>query len=391
MGFLGYPRADGSVGVRNHVVVMASVGYVNGVVQQIARHLPQVKPITHTEGCGRSEEDLESTLRTLVGLGQNPNVAAVLVVGLGTEAFGAERIAQGIAETGKPVAHVVVKDAGGSRKAIEAGVVAARELLEAAGRVERRDAPWDKLTIAVECGGSDALSGITANPAVGVCADWLVSQGGSVILSEITEMIGTEEILRRRAASDAVIDKIDGALDKQKRLAAAVLGPLASGATISPGNMEGGITSIQEKSLGCIIKGGSTKIQDVLAYGERAERPGLNIMDTPGSDIFSITGMAAGGAQVVIFTTGRGSPAGFPIAPVVKVSTNSDTWQRLNDDIDLNAGRVIDGASVDQVGGELVELLGKVVNGQPTKAEANNYDLLAIHVNGPAVRRSSAR
>lgn len=391
MGFLGYPRPDGSAGVRNHVIVLSTVAYVNGIVQQIVREIPQLKAITHTEGCGRSEEDLEDTAQTLIGLGRNPNVAAVLVVGLGTEAIGAAEIARGIAESGKPVEALVVKDAGGSRKAIQVGIEAARRLLEGARGVERQEFPWDKLTIAVECGGSDALSGITANPAVGVCADWLVEQGGTVMLSEITEMIGTEEILRRRAASEEVADKIDGALDKQKRLAMAVLGPLASGATISPGNMDGGITSIQEKSLGCIIKGGTTTIVDVLDYAEPAKRPGLNIMDTPGSDIFSITGLAAGGAQLIIFTTGRGSPAGFPIAPVVKVSTNTDCFQRLNDDIDLNAGQIIEGMSVDAVGEQLVELVGKVASGQTTKAEANGYDLLAIHVNGPAVRRSSAR
>lgn len=391
MGFLGYPRADGSVGVRNHVVVMASVNYANGVVEKVAKLVPGVKAIAHTEGCGRSREDLELAARTLVGLGNNPNVAAVLVVGLGTEAIGAPDIAERIAATGKPVETVVIQKEGGSRKATEKAVDIARRLVAEASKVDRQPFGWDKLTLAMKCGGSDALSGITANPAIGECADWLVGEGGAVVLAEVTEMIGTEKILARRAASDEVAQKIDSVIAKQKQYAAKVLGPLASGATIAPGNVKGGITSIQEKSLGCIIKGGTTAIVDVVPYAAPIEKKGLNIMDTPGSDIFCITGMAAGGAQVIIFSTGRGSPAGFPIVPVVKVSTNSTTAERLADDIDVNAGRIIEGASVPDLGRELVEYVGRVVDGHPTKAEANRYDLLAIHSAAPALQRTTAR
>lgn len=391
MGFLGYPRPDGRIGVRNHVVVMAAVSAAGGVVAKVTRELPDVKGITHGEGDGRSDDDLETAARTLAGLGSNPNVAAVLVIGLGSEAIGAHDIARRIRESKKPAEALVIQEQGGSQKTIKKAIEIARGMLEKANRIERTEASWDKLTLAVKCGGSDALSGITANPAVGVCADWLVGSGGTVILSETTEMIGTEEILTRRAASPAVAEKITGALDKQKALAARVLGSLASGATIAPGNVAGGITSIQEKSLGCIIKGGTTAVCDVVPYAVAPSRPGLNIMDTPGSDIFCITGSAAGGAQIIIFTTGRGSPAGFPIVPVIKVCTNTETARRLNDDIDVDAGQIVEGASVDDVGKQIVKFVEAVAQGQPTKAESNRNDLLSIHAAAPAIRRTTAR
>ncbi len=391
MGFLGYPRPDGSVGIRNHVAVISTVSYANGVVQAIADAVDGTKGITHSEGDGRSPRDLEVTARTLIGLGSNANVAAVLVVGLGSEAHGAQEIADAIAKTGKPVERVVIQQSGGSRKSVERGTEIARRLVGAARSIQRQNADWEKLTVAMECGGSDALSGITANPSIGCFADWLVKNGGTVIISEVTEMIGTEEILGRRARNEETAQKITAVLDKQKRLAGEVLGPLASGATISPGNVAGGITSIQEKSLGCIAKGGTSTIMDVLEYAAKPEHRGLHIMDTPGSDIFSITGMAAAGAQLVIFSTGRGSPAGFPIAPVVKVSTNNEIWKDLNDDMDVNAGKIVDGTRVAEVGEELGEFVRSIVGGKETKAEANRYDLLAIHAAGPTVRRSTAR
>lgn len=390
MGFMGYLRPDGSVGIRNHVAVIGTTSYASGVVRAIAEAVDGVKALAHTEGDGRSSEDLSVTARTLIGLGSNPNVAAALVIGSGSERHGAREITEGIRRTGKPVEMLVIQEEGGSRTTTAKGLDVVRTLVKGVRDVERQRFGWERLTIAMKCGGSDALSGITANPSIGWFADWLVEQGGTVLLGEITEMIGTEEILERRAANSTIGRRIVDLLDEQKRTAAAQLGALATGATIAPGNVAGGITSIQEKSLGCIAKGGTTPIRGVVAYAERPSEHGLHIMDTPGSDIFSITGMAAGGAQIILFSTGRGSPAGFPIVPVVKVSTNTRIWRDLNDDIDIDAGKIIDGARVGDVGSELVEYVGKVVSGNPTKAEANRYDLLAIHASGPAVRASTS-
>lgn len=383
MGFSGYKRKDGRAGVRNYVVVMSSVACANGVVNAIAREAPEVKPVIHTEGCGRGVADIGISSRTLVGLGKNPNVAAILVVGLGCEFIKAPQVADGVRATGKPALHLVIQEEGGSRKTTAAGVRIVKNFLADAEAVKREDCGWEDLVVGLECGGSDAMSGVTANPLVGVASDWLVGQGATVILSETTEMIGTEKVLSRRAATPEMAEKIVNLIKGQKKQTEDLLGPLA-GMVISPGNIEGGLTNITEKSLGCIVKGGNSKIKEVVEYGAEPTAKGLVIMDTPGSDIFSLTGMAAGGAQVMIFTTGRGTPAGFPIAPVIKVASNSEMFENMADDMDVNAGRVLDGVSMEDAGRELCDLVKRVADGEQTKAEINRQDVLSIHTVGPA-------
>jgi altronate dehydratase large subunit len=377
MGFMGYKRPDGGVGVRNHVLVMSSVCCANGVVNAIGKAVPEVKTITHTEGCGRGIQDIGITLRTVIGLCQNPNVAAVLVVGLGCEVIKAPGLADEIKLSGKPVESLVVQDEGGSKRATAKAIEIVKEILADANKIEREECGWDKLLIGLECGASDALSGVTANPLVGFASDWLVGKGGSVILSETTEMTGTEQILSKRAATPELGEKVVNLIKDQTKYVKESLGPMAA-MVISPGNIEGGISNISEKSLGCIIKGGTTQIMEILDYAVKPSQKGLVIMDTPGSDIFSLTGKAAGGCQIMLFTTGRGTPAGFPIVPVIKISSNSDTYRKLEDDIDLNAGRLLEGVNMDEVGGELVELIKEVANGKEPKAEQNMQDCLSI-------------
>ncbi len=382
MGFKGYPRPDGSCGVRNHVVVMSTVACANGVVNAIAREVPRIKPITHTEGCGRGIKDLAITNRTLIGLGKNPNVAALLLVGLGCEFIKADFVAQMTGVTKKPVEHLIIQDQGGSQNTTRKGIKIARKFLAHADSIKPEECGWDKLTLGLECGGSDAMSGVTANPMVGFAADWLVEKGGTVMLSETTEMIGTEHILSRRAKDPETAEKIMNLILNQKKKAEELLGPFA-GISISPGNIEGGLSSIVEKSLGCIIKAGNSPIKEVLEYGAIPAQKGLVIMDTPGSDIFSLTGMAAGGSQVMVFTTGRGTPAGFPVVPVIKVSSNSETFEKMKDDMDLDAGRIIKGVSIEDAGEELVELMKRVASGEMPKAEANRQDVLSIYTVEP--------
>jgi altronate dehydratase large subunit len=383
MGFLGYRREDGSCGVRNHVVVMSSVSCANGVVNAIGREFPEIKTITHTEGCGRVMEDRALAERTLIGFGRNPNVAAVLVIGLGCEGIKAGRISREIGVTGKPVEHLIIQDTGGTVKTTAAGVKIVADMMDLTGSRRREECPWTSLTVGLECGGSDALSGITANRLVGAVSDWLVEQGATVILSETTEMIGTEEILRRRAANPELGRKIFDLIVSQKRRTEDLMGPLAS-RVISPGNMEGGLSNITEKSLGCIVKGGTSPVKEVVEYAVAPSEKGLVIMDTPGSDIFSLTGMAAGGAQIMIFTTGRGTPAGFPGVPVIKVASNNAVFEAMKDDIDVNAGPVIEGASLDEARRDLADLIKEVAEGREVKAEINRQDLLSIHTTGPA-------
>jgi len=383
MGYLGYPRPDGSAGVRNHVAVMSSVICANGVVSAVGRALPKVKTITHTEGCGRGLKDIELSTRTLVGLGKNPNVAAILIVGLGCEFIKAPGLADQIQASGKPVEYLVIQENQGTVKSTQKAIEICKKFLDDANSLGRVECGWDKLVLGLECGGSDALSGVTANPVIGKAADWLVAQGGTVILSETTEMIGTEDILARRAADLANAKKIMDLILGQEKLTKEILGPLA-GLVISPGNIEGGLSTIQEKALGCIIKAGSAPINEVLPYSAKPTKNGLVIMDAPGSDIFQLTGMAAGGAQITLFSTGRGTPAGFPILPVIKISSNTELFEKMGDDLDLDAGKVLAGKSIDEVGQELISLLIEVAQGKLTKAEINQQDLLAIHTVGPA-------
>lgn len=383
MDFLGYKRPDGKCGVRNHVMVLSSVSCANGVVNAIGREVPEAKAVTHPEGCGRGIADVEITGRTLAGLCNNPNVASILIVGLGCEFMKAPQLAEQVQASGKRVESLVIQEQGGTKKTTAKGIEIARSMLAEAASVERENCGWDKLVLGLECGGSDALSGVTANPLVGVAADWLVAQGGTVILSETTEMIGTEEVLKKRAATPEIGEKLYGMIKDHTQFVKDALGPLAS-MVISPGNMEGGLTNITEKSLGCIIKGGTTPVVEVVDYGVEPSVGGLVLMDTPGSDVFSLTGMAAGGAQILLFTTGRGSPVGFPIAPVVKIASNSELFKMMGDDMEVNAGRLLEGVSIDDAGKELVALIKRVAEGEQPKAEANLQDCLSIHTVGPA-------
>jgi altronate dehydratase large subunit len=336
------------------VVVMSSVNCSNAVVDQIARAVPEVKTVTHTEGCGRGPRDVAVTLRTLANVAAHPNVAGVLLVGLGCEVIRAELIASRVGE-GKPVEWIGIQQCGGTPKTVARGVEIAQRLVAEAAFNERREFGFEHLTLAMECGGSDAFSGLTANPSVGVVADWVVEEGGNAILSEVTEFLGTESIVAERCASDDVRHKILELLEHHGETVKRELGPLAH-TVISPGNQKGGLSSIQEKSLGCIKKGGSSPIQEVLEWG----------------------------AQIALFTTGRGSPAGSPIAPVVKVASNTRLFEGMPDDMDFDAGRIVDGMSLEDCGAELVELVKAVASGESTAPERTGTELFAIQTVGQA-------
>lgn len=382
MGFAGYRRADGRVGVRNHVVVLSSVSCANGVVDAIGRAVPDVVTITHTEGCGRGPDDVTTAIRTLVGTASHPNVAGALVVGLGCEVIGAAMVAERARAGGRRVEFLGIQDTGGTPRTVEAGVRIVRDLLDEAAAVEREEVGFQHLTMAVECGGSDAMSGLTANPTLGLVADWLVGQGGTVIMSEVTEFIGAEDAAGQRCTTDEVRERLLGLLAGQRQRVKDSLGPFAH-LVIAPGNAEGGLSSIEEKSLGSFAKGGHTPIRQVVDYAEAPVEHGLVVMDTPGSDVFSMTGKFAGGAQLLVFTTGRGSPAGSPLGPVVKVSTTTDLFERMPDDIDFDAGPVLAGRPMAEVADDLRELVIEVAEGRTTCAERNRTDLFAIHSAGP--------
>jgi altronate dehydratase large subunit len=336
----------------------------------IVRAVPEAVPLYHGHGCGRAAEIAMHT-KTLAGLGKNPNVAAVLVVGLGCETIHAEGLALSILETGKPVQVLSIQDEGGSQKTAARGIEIVRKMIDDAKAIERKPFGFDRLLVGLECGGSDAFSGVTANPGVGLAADWIVDAGGTVILTETTEMIGTSHILEKRAASPEVAAEIRRVIAEAEKRVDDILGPLAS-LVISPGNMDGGMSSIREKSLGCIIKGGKRSINEVIDYGTSPAKKGLVIMDGPGYDMESLAGLGATGAQIILFTTGRGSPAGFPIVPVIKVASTSRLYRRMQDDMDINAGIVLEGKSLEDVSQEIIGLTKEVANGRQTKAEVND-------------------
>jgi altronate dehydratase large subunit len=367
--FLGYKRSDGRVGTRNHVLVMSSVACANGVVEAIGRALPEVVTVTHGYGCGVSPQDSAVSYRALAGLLNNPNVGAALVIGLGCETLGSPAILQSI--QGKPAECLVIQQSGGSAATTKKGIEVADKFLRTLKKQKRTPTSVSELVVGLECGGSDAFSGVTANPAVGAAADRFVGEGATVILAETTEMIGTVHILKRRAATPEIGEQVERLVNEQEKLVRASLGDMA-GMVIAPGNIEGGLSSITEKSLGCIMKGGTTPIQEVLDYAERPTKRGLVIMDTPGYDIDSMGGLGAAGAQIILFTTGRGSTAGFPAVPVVKIASNSATYNNMPDDMDVNAGTIIDdGKTIEELGQEILDLAIEVANGKQTCAEIN--------------------
>jgi altronate dehydratase large subunit len=369
MNFQGYQRENGTVGVRNHLLVLASVSCANGVVEAIGRELPEVVAVTQGYGCGYAIEDFRVSILTLGGLVNHPNVGAALVIGLGCEMLKAELLTK--AAEGKPVESLVIQESGGSQATTEKGVAIARKLLEQIEAVERTPVPVSELVVGLQCGGSDALSGVTANPAVGAAADRFVGAGGTVILAETTEMIGTAHILKRRGATPEIGEQVEKLVTEHHAHVRAELGELA-GMVIAPGNIEGGLSSITEKSLGAITKGGTTPLQEVIDYGTHPSKRGFVIMDTPGYDIDSMAGIAAGGAQIMLFTTGRGSVAGFPTVPVVKISSNSRIFQNMPGDMDVNAGTVVDeGKTIDEVGQEIFDRALEVAAGERTCAERN--------------------
>jgi altronate dehydratase large subunit len=381
MEFQGFRREDGKVGVRNHVLVISSVSCANGVVEAIGRELPEVVAVTHAYGCGYGPEDIGVSHRTMAGLMSNPNVGAALVIGLGCEGMNSQFLTQAV--DGKPVKTLVIQEDGGSRVTTDKGIEICRDYLKELSSQERESAPVSELIVGLECGGSDAFSGVTANPAVGAAADMFVGEDATVILAETTEMIGTAHILKRRCATPQLGEQIERLVNDHEKHVRASLGDLA-GMVIAPGNIDGGLSSITEKSLGCITKGGTTPITEFIEYAGRPAKKGLVIMDTPGYDIDSMAGMAAAGAQVMLFTTGRGSTAGFPAVPVVKIASNSNTYNKMPGDMDVNAGSIIDaGKTLEDVGSEIFSLSLEVAEGRQTCAELNKSAVFNYLKQGP--------
>jgi altronate dehydratase large subunit len=384
--FEGYRRPDGSVGVRNHVAVVPVSVTASSLAERIAADAGDgVVATPHGMGSNQPAPARAQTRRVLRGVGRNPNVGAALIVALGTEAIDADDVADAVADAGRPVETLRIREVGGTAAAIERGTDLARSIRADADDARRESADASELIFGVECGGSDATSGIAANPAVGAACDRLVAAGGTACFSETPEFIGAEHVLADRCVDDATRERLLARVEEREDMARR-MGVDLRGAQPTPGNQEGGLTTIEEKSLGAISKGGTTPVRGMVDYAHSLPTGGgLVLMDTPGYDVESVVGKVAGGAQIVAFTTGRGSTTGNPIAPVIKVTGNPKTWERMANNIDVNASTVIDGESPSTVGDRIYRTLLDVADGRRTEAERRGLTEFAINEVQPAM------
>ena len=379
MEFKGYRRPDGRVGIRNHVLILPCSLCASVTARFIASQVPGSVYIPNQGGCALSKADLDITIRVLSGFAANPNVYGTVVVANTCENVQPDLLIEEIKKkTNKPVEKVVIRDIGGTIKAAEAGVRYASQMSREASKLEKESFDISELILATECGGSDPTSGLAANPTLGVVSDKIVELGGTSILSETSELVGTEEILAPRCINEEVAEKLLKIIKDNEEYFEKAGESLRDG-NPSAGNKEGGLTTLEEKSLGCIHKAGYAPINEVYEYGAMVDKKGLVVMDTPGQDIASIAAMVAGGAQVVIFTTGRGTPTGNGIVPVIKITGNSETAKLMEDNIDFDASGIISGQStIEENGEKLFELLMEVVNGQQSKAESLGFNDMSL-------------
>jgi len=369
--FYGYQRPNKQIGIRNHLLVIAPIDCSFEPAKKIAAQVDGAVAVTQYHGCGKDPV----LVNNLVGTGLNPNVAAVLIIGLGCETLTGDILAEGIRPSGKPVEILVIQEEGGTIKTQEKAVRILQKWAQEIAEYKPEAFQMNKLTLAVECGGSDATSGLAANPAVGLACDRLIDEGGTVIFSEPQEMIGTQHILSRRAINKKVAEDIYIMIDRDEARLKSIG---VDSRWMSAGNIDGGLTTIEEKSLGAIRKGGTRPIQGVLWNDwERFDRPthqGLWLQDGTGWDVPSVTHMVAAGAQVVCFTSGQGSTTGHAIAPVIKITGNQATYMTMEDNMDINAGTILDGSeSLNSVGNRIYDTIIKTANGKKTKAEALGY------------------
>jgi len=381
--FNGYHRADRSVGTRNYLGILTSVNCSGSVAKFIAEaaeksgllddfpNIDGIVPITHGTGCGMSGENegYDTLFRTLSGYAQHPNFGGILLIGLGCEVMQVSALV-----AGRPIRadgalrYMTIQQEGGTRMTIEKGLAELRSIAEIANTATRQPAPVSELMVGMQCGGSDGYSGITANPALGVASDLVVRHGGTTILSETSEIYGAEHLLTRRAATVEVGEKLIDRVRWWEDYTARNKGKMDNNP--SPGNKRGGLTTILEKSLGAVAKSGSAPLTAVYLFAEKIDKKGFVFMDSPGFDPCSVTGQIASGANLIVFTTGRGSVSGYMPTPCIKIATNSEMYARMSDDMDINCGDIVsDGVSLEKKGSEIFEMFIRIASGEQTKSE----------------------
>jgi altronate dehydratase large subunit len=382
-GLTGYPRANGTKGVRNLVSVLAAADNVNPLARHLVARNPGVVLLPASYGRGQMGRDFEVSLRAMAGLAAHPNIAGCLVVSFEPES--SDRVAHLAARLGRPIQTLSFLEAGGMEECLKRGSDMLRLMRDQASHLKRVPLTVDELTVGLECGGSDTTSGLFGNPALGIFTDWVVDGGGTAVFSEPVECLGGEELLRKRAVSAQAATRLISTVQAYNDLAREHGVDLA-GTNPTPDNMAGGLTSIEEKSLGALAKTGSRTIMGVLDYGERAPGPGVWMMDAPAAAVENVTALAAGGAQVVCFVTGSGNPAGHPVSPTIKITANPRTVERMADHLDVEFADVLRGKmTLAQAAATIAEVVSKVINGQATAAERLDYLETNISRIGPSV------
>ena len=381
--FMGYRRENGSVGTRNYIAIITSVNCSATAARMIADSFTEeelaeypnvdgVVAFVHGTGCGMAGdgEGFEAMQRVMWGYAKHPNHAGVIMVGLGCEMMQIDWLLEAYGLKQGPLFHAMnIQDVAGLRRTVELGVQKVRAMLPEANKCQREPIPASELTVALQCGGSDAWSGVTANPALGYAVDLLTAQGGTGVLAETPEIYGAEHLLTRRAADRKVGDKLIGLIKWWEDYTSRNKGSMDNNP--SPGNKKGGLTTILEKSLGAAAKGGTTPLNGVFKYAETVTAKGFTFMDTPGYDPASVTGQIAGGCNLVVFTTGRGSAFGSKPAPTIKLAANTEMFTKMVEDMDVNAGAMLtDGVTLEEKGREIYEMFLRVASGEQTKSEA---------------------
>lgn len=387
--FMGFERKNG-VGVRNHILIIPTVGCGLGISKVIFNESfkfyntkdGELKLLNNLYGCGQTGKDLEQTERTLINIGKNPNVNSVLVVALGCESLNYEKVADEISKE-KNTFLITIQELGG-KKTIERAVGKIKEISKDAKKEKRKSFGVENLTIGLMSGGSDFTSGLVSNPILGRVSDFIVNSGGTTIMSEIPEFIGVEHLYASRAINSNVKQKILNTIKNMEEKLKKEGEVDFRGAQPTPGNIKGGITTLEEKNLGAIKKSGSAPVIDVLDYAERPNKRGHFLMNAPGYDLESVSGKVGAGANIILFTTGRGTPSGNVVAPVIKITANSKTYEIMNDFVDLDFSSVLrEEESIDDASKRLFDYLIKVVNGLKTKSELYKSDDFGIYRIGP--------
>lgn len=379
MEFWGYRRPDGKVGVRNKILILPASICATDTARIVASQVEGAVTFHNQNGCSQVPSDMKLTLDTIAGMAANPNVYGTVVISLGCEGCQMDLVAEEIEKrTNKPLERFVIQENGGTIATVERATRAAKKMAQDASLLQREKFPISELIVGTECGGSDQTSGLASNPLIGEACDRLVDMGATAVLSETTEFIGAEHILARRGRTPEVSRRIYDIVHRFEN-SLKLVGEDVRDGNPSPGNMEGGLTTLEEKSLGCIHKGGHRPVEAVYDYAEIIDKKGLVIMDTPGNDPSSVAAMVAGGAQVVLFSTGRGTPTGNPIAPVIKLTANPQTYAGMSDNIDVDASMLLTNPDrMPELSDALVEEVAATASGKLTKSEALGYTEMAI-------------